>query len=214
MGNREQFMLEFKEVSTLGKLITFCGLDGSGKTTMINRLQEYLNIQGISTMITKQPTEIVRKSEIFRSFIDKPSQEQFDYMALTLFAAADRVQHSNHVILPALKKGYTVLSDRYFYSCLANFRVMGFGKENWIYKIVKYISKPDIAFFLDTEVDTAISRVRNRRNERDRYIDINFQKKLREEYLNLAKENNGIVIPASCGIEEAFEIIKERVNRI
>ncbi len=81
-----------------GKLITFCGLDGCGKTTMIHRLDAWLRERGDRVALTKQPTDFVRKSAIFRTYMDCPEHDAYDYRSLSLLAASDRVQHSNRVI--------------------------------------------------------------------------------------------------------------------
>ena len=160
-----------------GKLITFCGLDGCGKTTQIRRLVKWLEDNGYKVYLTKQPTDFVRESEIFRTYMDSPEHEDYDYRALSLLCASDRVQHSNRVISQKLKEGYIVISDRYFYSCLANLIARGFNKDMWIYEIAKSIRKPDVSFFLNVPVEDAIARVRARPEEKDRYIDIGLQKK-------------------------------------
>ena len=77
-----------------GKLITFCGLDGCGKTTQINRLVTYLKGKGHRVFVTKQPTDFVRHSAIFRTYMDMPNHDAFDYRALSLLCASDRVQHA------------------------------------------------------------------------------------------------------------------------
>lgn len=188
--------LEMKPHNTDGLLITFCGLDGCGKTLMINMVSEYIHSMGEDVVVTKQPTNTVRKSEIFRNFMDYENHEKFEYRALSLFAAADRIQHSNKLILPELNKKKVVISDRYFYSCLANLRARGYKSDRWIYEIVKDIPKPDLAFFLDVPVEVAVERVRQRPEEKNRYIDMDLQYKLREEYINICAENGGILIPS------------------
>lgn len=188
--------LEMKPHNTEGLLITFCGLDGCGKTLMINMVSEYIHSMSEDVVVTKQPTNTVRKSEIFRNFMDYENHEKFEYRALSLFAAADRIQHSNKIILPELKKKKVVISDRYFYSCLANLRARGYKSDRWIYEIVKDIPKPDLAFFLDVPVEVAVERVRQRPEEKNRYIDMDLQYKLREEYINICAENGGILIPS------------------
>lgn len=188
--------LEMKPHNTEGLLITFCGLDGCGKTLMINMVSEYIHSMSEDVVVTKQPTNTVRKSEIFRNFMDYENHEKFEYRALSLFAAADRIQHSNKIILPELKKKKVVISDRYFYSCLANLRARGYKSDRWIYEIVKDIPKPDLAFFLDVPVEVAVERVRRRPEEKNRYIDMDLQYKLREEYINICVENGGILIPS------------------
>ena len=151
-----------------GRLITFCGLDGCGKTTMIKWLKDYLAKKAgpEKIMLTKQPTPFIRQSAIFRNFMDESAHDAYDYRSLSLLAAGDRIQHSNKEIVPALRKGKWVISDRYFYSCLANLRARGYREDRWIYEIAEYIPKPDIAFFLDVGVDEAIRRVRSREEEK------------------------------------------------
>lgn len=158
--------LHMYEHGTPGLLITFCGLDGCGKTTMIRRLTAFLQHAGIEPLLTKQPTNAVRQSEIFRTYMDSPEHAQYEYRSLSLLAASDRVQHANKLILPALRQKKIVISDRYFYSCVANLRARGYEKDRWINEISAYIPKPDIAFFLDTPVSAAVARVRRRPEEK------------------------------------------------
>ena len=199
---------------TNGLLITFCGLDGCGKTTMIQHLVSDLETQHIEVFLTKQPTDFVRKSDIFRTYMDSPDHNAFDYRSLSLLAASDRVQHSNRIIEPEMKDGNIVISDRYFYSCLANLRARGFEKDKWIYEIAESIVKPDIAFFLDVPVETAIKRVRNRIAEKDRYIDMELQYRLREEYIKICMANGGVLISTEDPEEQCYSIIKQTVERI
>ena len=197
-----------------GTLITFCGLDGSGKTTQINRLMSYLREKGYVVFITKQPTEFVRKSEIFRNYMDTDNHNNFDYRALSLLCAADRVQHSNRIIAEKLKEGYIVISDRYFYSCLANLKARGYENDMWIYDIAQFIPMPDFSFFMDIEVETAIKRVRSRINEKERFIDIPLQYKLREQYIKICNENSGILISSTEDEFKCFNKIKLYVDTI
>ena len=197
-----------------GKLITFCGLDGCGKTSMIRMLADELKQRDIDFIITKQPTDAMRNTEIFRTFMDCPDNSAYEYRSLSLMAAADRIQHVNKVILPALKQGTTVICDRYFYSCLANLRARGYVNDEWIYEISHSILKPDIAFFLDVPVDTAIYRVRQREEERERYIDVPLQYRLKEEYKKICKKNNGILVRSDGDVEDTFLDIKKNIHSL
>lgn len=196
-----------------GYLITFCGLDGCGKTTMLQRLAEDLE-KDYDIFITKQPTDAVRSSKIFRTYMDCPNHDAFDYHSLSLLAASDRLQHVNKVIAPAMKNGNIVLSDRYFYSCLANLRARGFTEDEWIYDISRYVIKPDIAFFFDLPVTVALERVRSRPEEKDRYIDLPLQFRLSQEYIDICKANNGILISTMDNEDECYKIIKEAVEEM
>ncbi len=196
--------LHMKKHSYPGKLITFCGLDGCGKTSMIKRLADYMEAEGAQTVLTKQPTRAVRKSEIFRNYMDEPEHGQYEYRSLSLLAASDRIQHTAQVIEPLLKEGKTVISDRYFYSCLANLRARGYEKDQWIYEIGDTMIEPDAAFFLDIDVDTAVKRVRSRETEKNRFIDMDLQYRLHDEYQCIAKVNQYPLIESSGSEEETF----------
>ena len=196
-----------------GLLITFCGLDGCGKTTMMRRLATDLE-QESNLLLTKQPTTAVRESEIFRTYMDCPNHDAFDYRSLSLLAASDRLQHVNKVIEPAMQAGKTVLSDRYYYSCLANLRARGFTQDRWIYEIAQSIVKPDVAFFFDVPVEVAVARVRKRPEEKDRYIDMDLQVKLRNEYVEICKANGGILISTEQSEDECYALVKQAVERV
>lgn len=205
--------LNMRKNTTPGFLITFCGLDGCGKTTMMKRLIADLE-KDYAIFVTKQPTNAVRNSEIFRTYMDSPDHDAFDYRSLSLLAASDRLQHVNKVIEPEIKKGKIVLSDRYFYSCLSNLRARGFKKDSWIYEIAKSIIKPDIAFFFDVPVEEAVARVRRRPEEKYRYIDMDLQYKLREEYKNIANKNGGILISTLESEDACYEKVKNAVKEM
>ncbi len=199
--------LEMPSHKTRGTLITFCGLDGCGKTSMIKLLQEHFSKGNRDVILTKQPTNAIRQSEIFRTFMDVPDNSAYEYRALSLLAAADRISHCKSVILPALQAGKVVICDRYFFSCLANLMARGYVGDKWIYEIARDIPKPDFSFFLDVPVEKAISRVREREDEKNRYIDISLQYRLRNEYLNICGDNGGILIDSSDSESNTFSKI-------
>ncbi len=205
--------LNMRPNETKGLLFTFCGLDGCGKTTMLTRLKEELEKE-YPVFLTKQPTNAVRNSEIFRTYMDCEDHSAFDYRSLSLLAASDRLQHSNRVIEPEMREGKIVISDRYFYSCLANLHARGFESDEWIYDVAKSVVKPDIAFFFDVPVETAVKRVRNRPEEKERYIDMDLQYKLRDKYIEICKANNGIFVPTDISVEDSYEIVKKEVERV
>lgn len=196
-----------------GFLITFCGLDGCGKTTMMKRLIAELE-KDHKLFVTKQPTNAVRNSEIFRTYMDCPNHDAFDYRSLSLLAASDRLQHVNKIIEPEMKQGKIVLSDRYFYSCLANLRARGFEEDAWIYEIAESVVKPDIAFFFDVPVEEAVARVRRRPEEKERYIDMELQYKLRKEYIDICTTNGGILISTMQSEDACYDIVKNAVKEM
>ena len=205
--------LNMRPNETSGYLFSFCGLDGCGKTTMLTRLEKELG-EKFPTFMTKQPTNAVRESDIFRTYMDNPDHDAYDYRSLSLLAASDRLQHVNKVVEPQMAQGKVVISDRYFYSCLANLRARGFENDQWIYEIAESVVKPDVAFFFDVPVETAVKRVRSRIEEKDRYIDMELQYKLRDEYIKICRTNNGVLISTEMPIEDCYAIVKREVERV
>ena len=205
--------LNMRPNNTSGFLFTFCGLDGCGKTTMLTRLKNELE-NNYKVFQTKQPTNAVRSSDIFRTYMDNPNHDAYDYRSLSLLAASDRLQHVNKVIEPQMAEGKIVISDRYFYSCLANLRARGYKSDEWIYEVAESVVKPDVAFFFDVPVETAVNRVRNRIEEKDRYIDMELQYKLREEYINICEANNGVLISTEMSIDECYALVKKEIEKV
>ncbi len=205
--------LNMRPNETKGFLFTFCGLDGCGKTSNLTRLKEELEKE-YPVLLTKQPTNAVRNSDIFRTYMDCPDHSAYDYRSLSLLAASDRLQHGSKIIEPAMREGKIVISDRYFYSCLANLHARGFEKDEWIYEIAESVVKPDVAFFFDVPVEIAVQRVRSRPEEKDRYIDMDLQYKLHDEYIEICKANNGVLVPTDIPFEESYAIVKKEVERV
>ncbi len=206
--------LHMRPNNTKGTLITFCGLDGCGKSTMITKLSKWLAKEGKNIFLTKQPTDFVRQSEIFRTYMDQPDHDAYDYRSLSLLAASDRVQHCSKVILPKLRDEDVVISDRYIYSCVANLWGRGYTADQWIYEIAQSVIQPDLAFFLDVPVETAVWRVRQRATEKDRFIDMDLQYTLREAYQTLSREKNGVLLSSLEPQEETFEKVKHYVKKV
>jgi dTMP kinase len=98
-----------------GKLIVFEGTDGSGKTTMISMLVEYLtNKYGANNVLQiKQPTDMSRKTKLFQKMMYSDNHDDIEYRAVQLLTMSDRIQHIHEVIEPALKAGKYIVCDRY-----------------------------------------------------------------------------------------------------
>lgn len=208
--------LLFSEENFPGILITFCGLDGSGKTTQIDLLENRLVKETHSVFRTFQPTKEMRKNDLFRTFVDGKQNDYRDleYRSLSLLTVSDRLQHSRHVILPKLNEGKIVISDRYYYSAIVNLRARGYKKDKWIYEIAQNIPKPDLAIFLDVGFDEAIRRVRSRENEKDRYIDLKFHRNLWKEYKYVSKNTDCVILNSQNSIEETSNTIYKLVEDI
>jgi dTMP kinase len=138
-----------------GKFIVFEGLDGSGQSTQVKLLADYLRGQGKSVVATKEPTST---SDAGREIIDILSHKKIASPgALQELFASDRRAHLNQIIIPALAKGDIVISDRYVFSSFA------FGSLEcdlaWLKGINSEFLWPDITFLLRVRADVSLTRI-------------------------------------------------------
>ncbi|MER9593950.1 dTMP kinase [Mesorhizobium sp. M0244] len=143
-----------------GALVTFCGFDGSGKTTQIEILAERLRAIGHDVLITRQPTSWYRQVPEVRSFLDSGAGGERVRM-IALLAAADRLRHIVDTIDPALAGGQTVLCDRYVFDTFALFTARGVDTD-FLTRINEGVPRPDVAFYLDVPTPELLRRLRKR----------------------------------------------------
>ncbi len=195
--------------------ITFEGLDFSGKTTQIKLLEEFLKKEGKKTLIIREPggTEISEK--IREILLDKKNSGMFPETELLLFYAS-RSQLFNEVILPKLKEGFYILSDRFFDSSIA---YQGYGRGlgvDFIKQLNNFALKgyePDLTFFIDLTIEKIEERKRQFKGSIFDRIETSgrmFYEKVREGYLQLAKDySRFVLINGDRGINDiSNEIIK------
>lgn len=207
----------FRDESLPGVLVAFCGSDGSGKTTQIARLAEFVQSQGKACVLTKQPTPKLRESYLFDRYIHHPDgASEIEYRALSFATVSDRIQHSVREIRPALQRGEVVISDRYFFSAIANLRARGYRKDSWIYEVATWLPKPDLAVFLDVPYELSLQRVRARPSEAKIFIDEDFDRKLNAEFalLPAAFANSLKINTEQDSEDQVFEKVKARVQTI
>ena len=145
-----------------GKFIVFEGLDGSGLSTQAKLLKEYLENRGIKTVLTKEPT----KNSSIASKIHQvlSHQIEIDSLQLQKLFAQDRREHLENLIIPSLKEGKFVISDRYFFSSFA----FGSEKEEDLEKIIelnKDFLMPDLVLLLKVRPKVCIERIKKRGEE-------------------------------------------------
>ena len=146
-------------------LITFEGIDGSGKSTLIKQVGEYLKSKNLNTLITYEPYDEDNRN-LIKSGKYLPKAE------LALFTA-DRVQHIENIILPALKDNMIVLCDRFIDSTIAyQFGGNGISPDviKAMYKLLNYPIYPERTYYLDIPVSEAMFRISKRYSkEYDKY---------------------------------------------
>lgn len=198
-----------------GKLIVFEGTDGAGKTTLINLTYKYLKDKypNKEVILLKQPTNEARNSRLFQKMMFDENHENINYRAVQLLTLSDRIQHNHEVIIPALKEGKIIICDRYIYTSIANMKARNYRNENWFYEVAKEIIKPDISFLAFVEPEIAISRIKAREEEKDRYLDESLLHRVTNEFLLLALQEYLKVIDSSTSSDITFEYIKKELDK-
>ena len=208
--------LKLKENDYLGKLIVFEGTDGAGKTTMItktyNLLKEKYGSENV--LLLKQPTDMARNTKLFQKMMFSSNHNDIDYRAVQLLTMSDRIQHGYEIIEPALWKGKIVICDRYIYTSYVNMIGRNYKKEKWFNLVSKHIIKPNIKILAYIEPDIAINRIKERPNEKDRYLDEELLRRVSLLFKEYAKKDDFTIIETNGTEEESFDkvltILKER----
>jgi len=199
------------------KFITLEGIEGSGKTSSIKSITNLLDDKGISYVVTREPGGSSIGSEL-RSILLNPQTKISSEVELMLMLA-DRKDHVEQVILPNLKKGNWVVSDRFMDSSIA---YQGGGRK-LDKNMIDFFSRnlnlpiPDLTLLFDVPVEISLSRVKAR-GELDRFEqeEIDFHNRIREAYLELAEKNVSRIqiIDSSQAIEDMFKIVEEKIKNL
>jgi dTMP kinase len=201
-----------------GTFITFEGIDGSGKSTQLRLLAQYLRAQGCELLLTREPGGTPVGLRLREALLD--IQGEVDPLTELLVFAADRAQHVRKVIRPALAKGAVLISDRYADATRAYQGAgRGFSAE-LISEIIELATEglaPDLTVIFDVNIEESMSRTsrRSTKNQRDR-LDTersDFHARVREEYLRIARaEPKRVkVIDTTGTVEETQERLREIV---
>jgi dTMP kinase len=199
-------------MTTRGKFITFEGCDGSGKSTQLKLLSDYLELNHIPHLFTREPGGGKISEEIRQIILDNKNAEMTDECEALLYAAA-RVQHLKDRVEPSLAQGKLVICDRYIDSSLA-YQAGGRGlAESYIrginaYAIEKY--SPDVTIFIDLTPEEAFQRKHGAdANDRMEQAGIEFHRKVYAAYKTLAAQESEriVTINGRATPEEMFQAI-------
>ncbi|WP_297501858.1 dTMP kinase [Thermococcus sp.] len=175
----------------MGTFIVLEGIDGAGKSTQARLLAEWFEERGYEAVLTKEPTDTAFGRLIRRLVLTGGREGIIDgakisHEAEALLFAADRAEHVDKLIKPALQAGKVVISDRYFYSSLAYQWARGLDLE-WLIDLNRFAVRPDLVILLDLPARESIKRLRSRKikSEFDKIFEL--QKRVRENYLKLAE---------------------------
>src|SRR3989338_1082414 len=189
-----------------GKFIVFEGPDGSGQTTQSSLLEKYISGLGKKVILTKEPT-LDSKAGLEIKVILNHEKESTPEGLQKLFAE-DRKEHLKKVIIPALKGGSIVISDRYFFSTFA-FGSLGADLERLI-SINNDFILPDITFVMTFKPETSIERIANRGIKFTLFEKLESLKKVMENYKNLGNRfENMVFIDGDRAVNEIRKEIAE-----
>jgi len=195
-----------------GTLIVLEGIDGSGKSTQAKLLYDWLIKEGYKAVLLREPTN-GKYGRILREKLKSgklPPDEAYRLFLL------DRIEDVQTNIIPALKKGYVVVIDRYFISTIAYQGASGIPIDKIISDHKKYgVPIPDIVFVLDIPADEAINRLKRLKRNFDSFEKKDFLEKVRKIYLNVGRyiPTLVIIVDATRNVKEVHELIINYVSR-
>lgn len=184
-----------------GFFICVEGLDGCGKTTQTKLLVRRLRRKRYDAIYTAEPSRGKIGKFIKRHCLH--SEKRVSSIIEALLFAADRFEHVEDVIVPAIGKGKIVVSDRYVYSSLAYQGAAGLDLE-WIEKVNEHAIRPDLAFFIDVKPEIVVKRLKPRKSVME---NLQTQQKVREVYMKFVENGELVKIDGNGSVQEVAESI-------
>jgi dTMP kinase len=184
-----------------GIFICVEGLDGCGKTTQTKLLVSRLRKKGYNVTYTAEPS-----CGKIGNFIKKyclHGVKRVSSIVEALLFAADRFEHVEKEVIPALDEGKLVVSDRYVYSSLAYQGAAGLDLE-WIEKINEHAIRPALALFIDVEPETVIQRLKSRKSVME---NLETQRNVRKVYVKFVEKGELVKIDGSKSKQEVADDI-------
>ena len=194
-----------------GRFITLEGVDGAGKSTQIPVIAEAIQQKGKNLVMTREPGGTELGEKIRSLLLNDPMSVKCEM--LLMFAS--REQNLSEVIRPAVESGKWVLCDRftdasYAYQCAGRMQ-----PKEYVDTLVRFVHpdiEPDLTIIFDLNVEEASKRLGNNA-DRFESEEISFHKRVREEYLRLARENPNryFVVDASQPIEVISDLLRRKI---
>ena len=206
-----------------GTLIVVEGIDGSGKSTQLHLLDKWLRGKGLLVFTTEW-----NSSDVVKEITSKGKKKALlTPTTFSLLHATDFADRYERNIAPLLEAGYIVLSDRYAYTAFARDVVRGCSPR-WVRKMYSFAMKPDITFYFQVPIDTAINRIMVGRPKIKYYeggMDLNlsndpfesyriFQSRIIEQYEQMIGHDDFTVIDGTQDIEEQQVQVRDKVKQM
>ena len=200
-----------------GYFVTLEGGEGSGKSTQLKLLEDYLDKSGYDVIYTREPGGTPISEEIRKILLGGKNVEMSDETEALLFAAA-RAQHIKEKILPAIAEGKTVVCDRYVHSSLV-YQGYARGLGEFVEKVNSYALEncmPDVTIFLDITPERAFARKGGAdADDRLEQSGIDFHRRVYDGYVRMAEKfpDHFVRVNADRGIDEVFAEILDTLRQ-
>lgn len=205
-----------------GCLIAVEGLDGSGKSTQVQLLKQWLDSLHIKVYFTEWNSSLLVRPATKKG----KKKKLLTATTFSLIHATDFADRYEQQILPLLRGGYIVLCDRYTFTAFARDKVRGCDPE-WLRNVYRFARKPDLTFLFKLPVDIAVNRILEARAKlkyHEAGMDLNlspspeesfriFQSRIHDAYESMEKEFGFIVIDATESVERQQELMRETVQK-
>lgn len=195
-----------------GKFIAIEGIDGSGTTTQTKLLYNWMKKRGYKVYYTKEPTGFL-PGQIIRLALK--GELKYSDKVLALLFAADRLLHTEKIIIPKLRQGIHVISDRYVMSSIA-YQGSLIDKE-WVKAINKFSLSPTLTIYIDVPVKVSLKRIMTeRQKKKEIYEEPYILEKVRKTYIEECIRNRErcIVVNGDRSIDEVHSDILKTVRNI
>ncbi|WP_238375159.1 dTMP kinase [Vulcanisaeta thermophila] len=190
------------------------GIDGVGKSTVINEVARRLRSEGIGVHVTSEPSQSPI-GRLIRDWLLRPGSQVAHPSVFALLFVADRVQHYYGEVKPMLERGYLVITERYMESTLAYQGAMGLPMD-WLESLHMYVPRPDLTIVLDAPIDVVMDRLRARQNLEIFEVNKDLLSRVRDLLLSRARVNGYPVINSvgdvDAVVNEVMGIIKGRLS--
>ncbi len=210
-----------ENIEIKGRFIVIEGPDASGRSTQIELLSSKLEADGHAVLNAG-----LRRSELIgQGILEAKRNFVLGRRTISLFYAADFADQLENKIIPGLRSGYVVLSDRYIYTLMAREAVRGIS-SSWSHNLYGFALRPDIVFYLDVDPNELVHRVFQKNSYLDYYESgtdlrlsdnmlesfILYQKLLRKQFMRMQKSFNIISIDGNRSIVEINEDLQKRID--
>jgi dTMP kinase len=210
-----------KDIEINGSFIVIEGPDASGRSTQIQKTTEKLEADGHAVV----NAGLKRSDLISKGIIEAKRNFQVGKRTMALYYAADFADQLENKIVPALKAGFIVISDRYIYTLIARSSVRGINK-NWLHQLHSFAIKPDLIFYLNVDPYNLIHRVFKKNKSLDYYESgsdlgisadifdsfIKYQYLLKKEFIMMQKKYGLIDVDGNKSIDDIYHNIQTKIS--